>query len=144
MNRTAITVALVFLVVGACQQTQQGPASKYVRTEIFEDVPAPKGAVYREQEGQSFSYSSDHFRCGKFVYDYSATAEDAVAFFKETMTQPPYSWVLKDESWRPAEGIAALTLVKNEDRCTVDVKRTTPPGAEEPQVSLVVRVNYNR
>lgn len=131
--------AMTLLALAACRGGAPPPASTRLATEIFDDVPAPKNAAYREGKGESFSFRTSGFRCGRFVYDYPDSEEDAVRFFKETMQRPPYSWKLTKEE-RAEEGAARLTFVKNEDTCTVNV--LTIPYRKT--IVLTVRVNYRK
>ena len=59
--RALLVVSFALLAV-ACQSNGQ---RSYLETDIFEDVPAPKGAVYLEDKGESFSYRSRTFRSAR-------------------------------------------------------------------------------
>ena len=134
--RDFAAVALL-ATLAACKAPTSDPVSTRVQTEIFDDVPAPKTAVYRDRGAESFSFRTNAFRCGRFVYDYDESEENAVRFFKATMTRPPFSWKLTKEE-REVEGSARLTFVKNDDRCTVNVQRI------RGSTVLTVRVNYRK
>ena len=134
--RTFAVVALL-ATFPACKAPVPEPVSTRIQTEIFDDVPAPKTAIYRDRGAESFSFRTTGFRCGRFVYDYDDSEESAVRFFKATMTRPPYSWKLTNEE-RDEEGAARLTFVKNDDRCTVNVLRI------RGSIVLTVRVNYRK
>jgi hypothetical protein len=113
-------------------------------SDIFEDIPAPRTAVYREEAAESFSYRTPTHRCGRFRYDYQGSQSETVDFFRQTMTTPPYSWALVSEE-APAEGSSHLVFKKGEDRCTVDVDRREPKhGSDGENVWILVRVNYLR
>ncbi len=134
--RGLAAVALL-ATLAACKAPAPKPVSTRVQTEIFDDVPAPKTAIFRARDAESFSFRTSGFRCGRFVYDYDDSEEDAVRFYKATMTRPPYSWKLTKEE-RDVEGSARLTFVKNDDRCTVNVARI------RGSTVLTVRVNYRK
>ncbi len=131
------TAVALLAMLAACKAPAPEPVSTRVHTEIFDDVPAPKTATYRDRGAESFSFRTSGFRCGRFVYDYDDSEEDAVRFYKATMTRPPYSWKLTKEE-RDVEGSARLTFVKNDDRCTVNVARI------RGSTVLTVRVNYRK
>ena len=144
MRLMSLGAVVALAILAACQEPPRTDESRYIRDEPFEDLPAPKDSVYRDRQRESFSYSSESFRCGKFLYDYEATPEETVAFFKQTMTKPPYGWKIEDERWRPDDGIANLTLLKNSDRCTIEVRRVKVARDARPKVAIEVRVNYTR
>lgn len=129
------------VLLAACESTPPA-ATTYLSHDVFEDVPAPKDAHYRETKGESFSYRSQTFRCGKFIYDFVGSDASVVQFYKETMGAPPYSWTLTREE-RTAEGSTALQFVKNQDTCTVDVDRV-PRSTQKLHVRIQVRVNTRR
>jgi hypothetical protein len=130
-------------LVAACASTTTQPGGSF-SADIFEDIPAPKTAVYHETGAQSFSYATQTHRCGRFQYDYLGSQSEAVAFFKDTMTAPPYSWTLVSEE-TPAEGSALLVFTKGGDRCTVDIDRHEPRhGSDAENVRILVRVNFLR
>lgn len=134
--------ALLAVVALAACQTTAPPAKTYLGTDVFEDIPAPKNARYRDQNGESFSYRSRTFRCGKFIYDYVGPDASVVQFYKETMGAPPYSWTLTNEE-RPGQGSTKLLFVKNQDTCTVDVDHV-PLSTQKLHVRIEVRVNTRR
>jgi hypothetical protein len=129
------------VLLAACEATPP-PATTYLSHDVFEDIPAPKDARYREVDGESFSYRSQTFRCGKFIYDYVGSDATVVQFYKETMGAPPYSWTLTKEV-RPGEGSSTLQFVKNQDTCTVAVDRV-PRSTQKLHVRIQVRVNTRR
>jgi hypothetical protein len=134
--------ALFAAVLLAACETTPPPASTYLSTDVFEDIPAPKDARYRDAKGESFSYRSQTFRCGKFIYDFVGSDAAVVQFYKETMGAPPYSWTLTKED-RAGEGTTTLLFVKNQDTCTVDVDRV-PLSTQKLHVRIQVRVNTRR
>jgi hypothetical protein len=132
---------LALMMLAACQQPQKPGSTGALNPDIFEDLPAPKDAVYRDADNESFSYRGGSFRCGRFVYDFKGSQEEATAFFKETMTTPPYNWTLAGED-QPAAGTVTLVFTKNEDRCTVDVDRLASGARGKDQVVIIVQVNH--
>jgi hypothetical protein len=142
--RLVPNVALAaMLAIGAGCQAPAAPTAP-LATDIFEDVPAPRGAAYLDRRLESFSYRAATFRCGLFAYDWHGSESDVIRFYKETMTTPPYSWTFSGQEGAE-EGSTRLLFVKGDDRCTVDVDRVPRPGIENRDVlSLVVRVNYRR
>jgi hypothetical protein len=132
---------LAAILLAACEMTTP-PPTRYLHSDVFEDVPAPKAARYRDAKGESFSYRSQTFRCGKFLYDYIGSDAAVVQFYKETMGAPPYSWTLTDED-RTSEGSTSLQFVKNQDTCTVDVDRV-PRSTQKLHLRIQVRVNSRR
>jgi hypothetical protein len=134
--RGFIPVALL-ATFAACKAPAPEPVSTRLHGEIFDDLPAPKTATYRDRGGESFSFRTSGFRCGRFVYDTEESEESSVRFFKSTMTHPPFSWKLTNEE-RDVEGAARLTFVKNDDRCTINVQRI------RGSTLLTVRVNYRK
>ena len=138
----ALPLFAVLLLLAACQ-SRPAPAAP-LSTRIFEDIPAPRGVTYLEANFESFSYQTPTFRCGRFLFDWQGSEADAIRFYRETMTTPPYSWTFAGED-RVEEGSARLTFVKGEDRCTVDIDRIPKPGvAKQNNLTLAVRVNYRR
>jgi hypothetical protein len=138
--RTAMMLLASLPLLAACQ-TPRTTASA-LSTDIFEDVPAPRGAVYVDGQHESFSYRARTFRCGLFRYEWSASEADLVRFYKETMVAPPYSWAFAGEEAQ-SEGSTRLSFTKGDDRCTVDVDRVSRPGPTD-RYDLVVRVNYRK
>jgi len=134
--------ALLLSMPLACVTTQSSPSAQ-LSTEIFEDIPAPKDAVFRDRDSQSFSFRSKAFRCARFVYDAWSSHADTVRFFRENMIQPPYSWTLVRES-PEREGSTRLVFAKGEDECVVDVDRLLHKTAQGSGVVIRVFVNYNR
>ena len=134
----------VLALGGACSSSpyRDGPFTD----DIFEDIPAPRAAVYRHANAESFSYTSGSltFRCGRFEYTYKGSQPELVEFFTQTMTAPPYSWALeKEESL--VEGSTLLVFTKSDDRCTVDVERRAirhRSGSDD--LVILVRVNFLR
>ncbi len=135
----ALAVVLFSLIVLACQSTDRG----YLNSDIFEDVPAPRGATYLEDKSESFSYRSRTFRSARYHYEYDGTAAEVVRFYKETMTAPPYSWTFdREEGLR--EGSSRLFFSKDDDRCEVDVDQMPRPIARRDNVTIIVRVNHRK
>lgn len=122
-------------LLGACAATK--PSGGSFSTDIFEDVPAPRTAIYRDAAHESFSYRTATHRCGRFRYDYTGSQSDAIEFFRQTMTAPPYSWAIESDE-APVDGSASLVFRKGDDRCTVDIDR------HADGVRILVRVNYLR
>jgi len=113
-------------------------------THIFEDIPAPRTAVYVDHDNTSFSYSAETFRCGRFLFQYQGRDTDAVAFYRRVMVAPPYSWKLLHQDARAA-GSTTLVFAKNEDRCSVDIDSIPKPSAaRRHNVAITIRVNYRR
>lgn len=134
-------VLLAAVLLAACEATAP-PPTQYLSSDVFEDIPAPKDARFRDSQGESFSYRSQTFRCAKFIYDYVGSDANVVQFYKETMGAPPYSWTLTKED-RTNEGATTLQFVKNQDTCTVDVDRV-PRATQKRHVRIQVRVNSRR
>jgi hypothetical protein len=132
---------LAAVLLAACTTTAP-PPQQYLGNDVFEDIPAPKDARYRDAKGESFSYRSQTFRCAKFIYDFVGSDAGVVQFYKETMGAPPYSWTLTKED-RTAAGATTLVFVKNQDTCTVDVDRVPRP-TQRNHVRIQVRVNSRR
>ena len=132
--RTFVVLLLPLLYV-ACQSKNEG----YLNSDIFEDVPAPRGAVYLEDESESFSYRSRTFRSARYVYRYEGTPAEVITFYKETMTAPPYSWTFdREEGLR--EGSTRIHFSKTDDKCEVDVDQI----ARRDNLNIVVRVNHRK
>lgn len=131
------------LVLAACT-TPPADHGDRLSADMFEDIPAPKTAVYVTRSNESFSYRSGTFRCGKFVYEYQGDADEVARFYSETMANPPYSWTLaKTES--PGSGSTTLVFTKNDDHCTVDIDRVPRPNiGKKNNIEIRVRVNYRR
>jgi len=139
-----LPLALVVLCLAACDTPTKAPDGEYLRTDIFEDIPAPRSAMYVHDHQESFAYSSDSYRCGKFIFRYEGSQADAVRFFKETMTSPPYNWKLTKEE-QVARGSTVLAFLKNDDHCTVNLDRVPRPKQAQPHnVDITVRVNYRK
>ena len=142
---TRLALLPILLAAAACSSTEEeAPASRagmYLHTDIFEDVPAPKNAIYVGQDGHSFSYRTKTFRTGKFVYNWAGAQMEAVGFYRETMTTPPYSWTLTGEKALP-QGSTELVFLKGEDRCTVGIDHV-PQLNRNNNIRIVVRVNYH-
>ena len=134
---------LAALLACAACSTTGGGSGRVLNTDIFEDLPAPKTASYRYQNGESFAYRAKTFRCGRFLYRFAGPVDEATGFFRDTMTAPPYNWTLADEQ-TPAEGSTILVFTKADDRCTVDIDRLSGPEESPPDVTILVRLNYRR
>lgn len=131
-------LACCLLALAACQ----APSGGLLSSDLFEDIPAPRGARYRHAANESFSYRTATFRCALFQYEYEGSDAAVVDFYKTTMTAPPYNWTLEGEDSR-AEGSTRLVFRKNEDLCQIDIDRVPRPALERPRnVSIRVRVNY--
>ncbi|MGH7162327.1 MAG: hypothetical protein ACREID_02500 [Planctomycetota bacterium] len=129
-------------LLAACVSTSSSRSGK-LSTDIFEDIPAPREASYRDAEGESFSYRCKSWRCGRFVYDLRGKEADATRFYRETMASPPYSWTLMEQQGEEA-GSSRLVFAKNDDRCTVDIDRYVVGPQGNDSVVIRVRVNYSR
>jgi hypothetical protein len=141
---TSVRIPLLSLLslVAACESTTPPPTR--LSNRIFEDVITPRGAAYLDADGQSFSYERPTFRCGRFAFDWQGEETDAVRFYKERMTAPPYSWMFSGEDGADS-GSTRLHFVKGDDRCTVDVDRIPKPGIEKRNnLSIVIRVNCRK
>jgi hypothetical protein len=136
---------LALLAAAACRGTHSADTSaSRLSTTIFEDVLAPRGATYLDADGQSFAYRRPTFRCGRFTFDWQGPETDAVRFYKERMTAPPYSWSFTGEDGAQS-GSTRLHFAKGDDRCMVDIDRIPKPGVEKrDNLSIVVRVNYRK
>jgi len=130
---------LPLVLLAACVGTSPPTASRYLTYELFEDIPAPGSAVYRDRDSESFSYRSKNYRCARFTYDYPGTESDAARFYRSTMTQVSYGWTLTGEE-KAGVGSTLLTFVKNADRVTVALDRIQHRGT----VLIDIRVNYRR
>jgi len=141
---SALFLAALAAVPIACQTPNASDSPGTLTTVIFEDVPAPRDARYRAGKGESFSYQSETFRCGRFEFEYPGKPADAADFFRQTMTRPPYNWTLAGES--PAgEGGTTLELTKLDDRCAIQIEPLAPTMAGGgPRTSITVRVNVTR
>jgi hypothetical protein len=137
-----LAIPLLLAAAAGCVTTPESPSDQ-LSSQIFEDIPAPRDSVYRDRDAQSFSFRSSAYRCARFVYDSWAPHESVVAFYRDTMTQPPYSWTLA-EDFSEKEGAARLVFTKGEDRCTVDVDRLLQKTSQGSGVVIRVRVNYTR
>lgn len=131
----------LFALFAACEAPQQ--RGRNLSADIFEDLPAPREAVYRHNRAESFSWRGASFRCGRFQYDYSGAHADAVRFYQDTMTRPPYSWELVSEQ-KEREGSAKLQFRKGDDVCTVDVDFVERHVSLGDTVTILVRVNCLR
>ncbi len=136
----AIVLAAVAALAACASLDSRG---RKLDSDIFEDVPAPREAVYRHHRAESFSWSGSSFRCGRFQFDYPGRHEDAVRFFNETMTRPPYSWDLV-KSTQEREGSARLEFRKGDDLCVVDVDYVHRHESIGASVNILVRVNCLR
>jgi len=130
--------------LGGCRtapESRRSPSS-----EIFEDIPAPRSARVQTDKALSFSYRSDSFRCAKYVYKYSGEFRETVEFFRDVMTNPPYSWDLRTKDDQTA-GPPRLTFRKSEEYCTIDIRdldgRSKASGAADDDLVLItICVNY--
>lgn len=134
-----IAAILAFAWLAACEAP--GASTGLLQADQFEDIPVPRAARCRTHHAESFSYRTDTFRCGKFVYDYQGTVAEVVRYFRDTMARAPFSWELKDASGT-AEGSTTLVFTKNDERCTVDIDRIPRPETKEQDVLILVRLNY--
>ncbi len=134
-------VAVTAATLTGCQSApaKQGRFSN----RIFEDLPTPKDAVYRDNDWESFSYQGDTWRSGRFHFTYRGSEERAVAFFTRTMTDPTYGWTLENED-RRSVGSSKLIFSKSGDRCTVDIDASARSGREDAQLQIYIRVNHRR
>jgi hypothetical protein len=138
----ALLLAMLVSASAACQST--APKASPLSATIFEDVLAPRGATYRQANGESFSHRTPTFRCGRFSFDWQGPEADAIRFYKERMTAPPYSWTFAGDQGAES-GSTRLHFVKGEDRCTVDIDHIPRPGIDmQDNLAIVVRVNYRR
>ena len=141
MSRPLLSIAAV-IALAACQSSPP-PASR-LSTTPFEDVIVPRGATYLDANGESFAYRQPTFRCGRFTFDWQGPEADAIRFYKERLTAPPYSWTFVGEDGAQS-GSTRLHFVKGDDRCMVDIDRIPKPGIEKRNnLSIVVRVNYRK
>ena len=141
----AIFLAVFLLSPAACESARAPDSPGTLTTAIFEDVPAPRDARYRAGGGESFSYQSETFRCGRFQFEYPGLPEAAADFFRQTMTRPPYNWTLGPETPDGAGG-TMLELTKLDDRCVIEIKLlpVSVAGSESRTSSIKVRVNVTR
>jgi hypothetical protein len=130
----------VLLLTAACATTSGG----YLGSDVFEDIPAPKRAIYITRDNESFSYRSRTFRCGRFVYEFQGDQQEVARFYRETMAAPPYSWTFESEDGTGA-GSTRLLFRKQDDECRVDVNHVPKLGVERPDnISIIVRLNQVR
>lgn len=142
MIRVPLLALLSLFFVCACQSPAPPPTR--LSSKIFEDVITPRNATYLEAGGQSFSYERPTFRCGRFAFDWQGPESDAIRFYKERMTAPPYSWRFTGEDGAES-GSTRLHFVKGDDRCMVDIDRIPKPGIEKRNnLSIVIRVNCRK
>jgi hypothetical protein len=142
MSLARIPLLALLSLAAACQSSQPPPTR--LSNKIFEDVITPRGATYIDTADRSFSYEQPTFRCGRFAFDWQGPEADAVRFYKERMTAPPYSWSFTGEDGADS-GSTRLHFVKGDDRCTVDVDRIPKPGIEKKNnLSIVIRVNCRK
>lgn len=142
MSHARIPLVALLALAAACQSSK--PQASRLSTTIFEDVLAPRGATYLDADGESFAYRRPTFRCGRFAFDWQGPEADAVRFYKERMTAPPYSWTFTGEDGAQS-GSTRLHFVKGDDRCMVDIDRIPKPGIEKrDNLSIMVRVNYRK
>ena len=138
---TFLCAALPVAILAACETPPADSGSRYITNESFEDIPAPKDARYQTANDESFAYRGKGFRYGEFVYEYDAGLEDAVRFYKEVPTKPPYSWKLGNVGFRDSLKEATVEMTKNEDHCIVRIRRISPENAETTRLRIVVRLN---
>jgi len=138
---TLVLAALCVAQFAACETPPADSGSVYITNESFEDLPAPKDALYQTAKDESYAYRGKGFRWGQFVYLYDAELEQAVGFYKEVPTQPPYSWTLGGVSYQDSLKTAIIQMSKNEDRCRIEIRRITPENAEATRLKIVVRLN---
>jgi hypothetical protein len=142
MNPARIPLLALLCLAVACQSVP--PSASPLSTTIFEDVLAPRGATYLDADGRSFAYRRPTFRCGRFAFDWQGAESDAVRFYKERMTAPPYGWAFSGEDGAES-GSTRLHFVKGDDQCVVDIDRIPRPGIEgRDNLAIVVRVNYRK
>jgi len=140
LSRLGLVAALALAV--ACKS--HPPKASPLSTQPFEDVIAPRGATYVTANGRSFAYRKPTFRCGRFVWDWQGAEAEAVRFYKDRMTAPPYSWTFAGEEGAES-GSTRLFFVKGPDRCIVDIDHIPRPGiGMETNLSIAVRVNYRK
>ncbi len=135
--RILVLVSVAFL--SACVSTSPPSPSRHLGYELFEDIPAPGSALYRDAHSESFSYRSKTFRCARFTYDYPGTESDAARFYQTTMTQAPYGWSAAGEE-KTGVGSTLLTFIKHSDRVTVAIDRIQLRAS----VLIDIRVNYRK
>ena len=136
-----LLAALPVVLFAACETPPADSGSRYITNESFEDIPAPKDARYQTANDESYAYRGKGFRYGEFVYEYDAELEDAVRFYKEVPTRPPYSWALDGVSYRDSLTEATVDLTKNKDHCSILIRRISPARAEQARLRIVVRLN---
>jgi hypothetical protein len=130
---------LVLLVFGACQTAPE--PQRVLSADIFEDIPAPRTARVQTDKALSFSYRSESFRCAKYVYRYNGDVPEAVEFFEDVMTSPPYSWDLREQEDLPA-GSARLSFRKGDEYCTVDIRSYASSATGGDPIKITICVNY--
>lgn len=133
-------LGLFLLVLSGCQSAAPDSGG-ILRTEIFEDIPSPRSARVQTDRALSFSYSSESFRCAKYVYRFDGEVDEVVDFFHEVMGGPPYSWNLNSEDELPG-GHARLNFQKGEERCTVDIRSNDARAKKADLVLITILVNY--
>ncbi len=143
MTPPAPRLALLALLASLAACATTGSRGRNLDSDIFEDIPAPREATYRHERAESFSWSGASFRCGRFQFDYAGRHEDAVRFFNETMTRPPYSWDLVKTTQERA-GSARLEFRKGDDHCVVDLDFVQRHASIGDSVNILVRVNCLR
>ena len=138
--RTALFCAFL-AVCAACQSG--GGVSRILTTDVFDDIPAPRTARVKTDEARSFSHeqTSGAHRCAQYVYQYVGESEEAVAFFEQTMSRPPYSWELVKIAELTA-GHDQLTYRKGDETCVVDIRTTESKDDEGDDITITIRVNY--
>ncbi|MEM8883802.1 MAG: hypothetical protein AAGD14_07035 [Planctomycetota bacterium] len=140
MRRTAL-LALIALFYAGCQSAP-ADGGELLGTEIFEDIPAPGTARVQTDKTRSFAYSSDSFRCAKYVYSFTGTVAEVEEFFSTTMTEPPYSWKLIEREDDLPRGHVRFHYAKGEDRCTVDARTDDDRRGDEDEILIIITVNY--
>ncbi len=132
MRRAAV---LFTAALASCAGSGRGAVSTVLTDEIFEDLPAPATAAF--EPAGSFSFQGSAYRCGRFFYSFNGSGEECAQFYRGTMTQPPYSWTLTEET-SPGQHTLHMVFTKGEDRCTLDLDRLPTT------VRIIARVNYVR
>lgn len=142
MSPARLALAALLSLAAACASSP-GPGTP-LSTNPFEDVIAPRGATYLHANGESYAYRRPTFRCGRFAFDWQGPEADAVRFYKDRMTAPPYSWTFSGDEGAQS-GSTRLYFVKGDDRCSVDIDRIPKPGIDKQNnLSIVIRVNCHR
>ena len=132
MRRAAV---LFTAALASCAGSGRGTTSTVLTDKIFEDLPAPATAAF--EPAGSFSFQGSAYRCGRFFYSFNGSVEECVQFYRGTMTQPPYSWTLTEETSAGPDTLH-MVFAKGEDRCTLDLDRLPTT------VRIIARVNYVR